>query len=581
MTLALVGLSVALPRGGHLVPVLQDISLSVAPGEILAIVGESGSGKTTAALAILKLLPPGASFAGRILLDGEDIAPLPEAAMRRRRGARIGMVFQDPLAALNPVLTVGAQIAEPIRVHEGASRPAAWARAVDLLAEVGMPEPAARAREFPHMLSGGMRQRAMIAAALACGPGLLIADEPTSGLDAALAADIFALLARLRAARGLAVLLISHDFAVVGRHADRIAVFYAGHCVETGPAAAVLRAPLHRYTRALLAAAPGLDGTPPTPIAGTLPEPEAWPPGCRFAPRCTEATMDCGAAPPVLGGAGHAASCLHPGAGPAATRSPAARPKLLSGGEVLRAERLTVRYGGGVFDGPARLAVADAGFSLTRGACLGVVGASGSGKTTLARAVAQMVPYDGQVMLRGQHIGALRGAAMRVARRRIQMVFQNPAGSLDPLQTVGAAIREALALAGDAREGRAEALLDQVGLPAALLRRYPATLSGGQAQRAAIARALAADPDVLLLDEPTASLDVSTAAGLLCLLRDLAGSRGLAYIVITHDLAAAAFLAHRLAVMQGGRVVETGETAALLHAPTHPCTQALVAAARA
>ena len=577
---------VALPRQGRMVPVLEDFSVSVAAGEMLALVGESGSGKSVAALSVPRLLPAGAALGGRILLREQDLTSLPEVAMRHLRGARIGMVFQDPLAALNPLMRVGAQIAEPIMLHERVGREAAWARAVSLLEEVGIERPQVRARDYPHQFSGGMRQRVTIAVALACGPEVLIADEPVTGLDAMRTQQIFALLARLRRDRSMAVLLISHDLAAVRRHADAVHVLYAGSSAEYGPAASLFAAPRHPYARALLLAAPVL-GMAPTGIAGQLPEPETRPPGCRFAPRCAFAATVCEAAPPpMLAGATHVA-CRFPQAGPVEAFFLPTTARLPVGAQtLLAADALTVRYASGFWSTrDAAPSLTEASLALAEGECLAVIGESGSGKTSLGRAVLQMLPSEGTVRLRGTVLGGLRGAARRGARRRLGVVFQDPAGSLNPTMNVAALIGEALLLGGErrrvARHRRAAALLEHVGLPEALLVRSPATLSGGQAQRVAIARALAAEPDLLVLDEPTASLDVSTQAVVLNLLRDLAAARGLAYIVITHDLASVSFLAHRVAVLHRGRIVDVQDTASMMRNPLHPHSVAIVAAAQA
>ncbi len=494
------GVSVALPRGGGLAPVLRDVSLSVAAGEMVALVGDSGSGKTTAALSIPRLLPEGAVVGGCVEVGGVDVAGLDEGALRRLRGTQVGVVFQDPLAALNPALRVGEQIAAPVRVHIGASRETAWARAVALLAEMGIADAAARARDYPHQFSGGMRQRVVIAGALACGQRLVIADEPTSGLDALLARQILDLLARLRRERGLAVLLVSHDEALVARYADRVVVLRDGVAV----------------------------------------------------------------AQDARGGARAAGGRVAAGAD--------------TGGALLQVSGLGVSYGGA-----GRPALDDVSFALRRGECLGVVGASGSGKTTLGRAVLQMLPYRGVVALEGQDLARLRGAALVAARRRMQVVFQDPAASLNPFMRVADIVGEALVLGGQTRAAvrreRSAALLAQVGLDAGLLDRRPGSLSGGQAQRVAIARALAAAPALIVLDEPTSSLDASAREGLLELLGDLARALSLGYIVITHDLAVVRRLAHRIAILHQGRIVELEDAETLMRAPRHEVSKALIEAA--
>jgi oligopeptide/dipeptide ABC transporter ATP-binding protein len=565
--LALRDLTITLPRAGRILPVLEAFCLAIEAGEMVAVVGESGSGKSLAAMSVPLLLPPGAQFSGGIWVNGQDVASLTPRGLRQLRGARVGVVFQDPLGALNPARRVGAQLAEPMMLHRRMTRAAAWAEAEALLAEVGIDQPSLRAQQYPHQLSGGMRQRAGIAMALACRPALLIADEPTTGLDPVLARQILDLLDRLRRDRGLAVLLVSHDLALVRRHADRVHVLYAGRTVEHGPAAAVLTRPGHPYTAGLLDASPPA-GRMPRAIPGTVPEPEAWPPGCRFAPRCPVAGPACAESyPPELAGETTAA-CLIPGA----VDGGWAQSEMLllppPGGEVLRVERLSVRYG-------AYLALSDINFSLRRGEALAVVGPSGSGKTTLGRAVLQMFGYEGAVVMAGQGL-----SRWHPLRRRLQVVFQDPLASLNPALRVFDTLAEAFRLGGrtDAMRGRAAAALAQVGLDAALLDRFPATLSGGQAQRVAVARALAAQPDVIVLDEPTASLDSASRANLLALLRDLAGRTGVAYLVITHDLAVAAALARRIAVIEQGKIVEIADTDAFLARPTSEAGRAWVSA---
>jgi oligopeptide/dipeptide ABC transporter ATP-binding protein len=575
------GVSVALPRGGRLVPVLDGLDLTIAAGEMLALVGETGSGKTMAALSIPRLLPDGALMEGRIFLNDIELTALSEAEMRRQRGPGIGMVFQDPARALNPSMTVGAQIAEAIRVHQKISAGEAWARALARLDEVGIPDPAERAQDYPHLFSGGQRQRVTIALALACDPVLLIADECTTGLDPVMARQMLGLLQVLQRRRDLAVLFVTHDLSLVRRHADTVQVLYAGQAVERGTVPAVLSRPLHPYTGALLAAAPKLNRRPAATISGMAPEPEARSGACRFADRCAGAKPVCSSTPPDWSPTLQSqARCAFAGK----IDLPASQPILPNDapkpGELLTVAALSVtyvpRFGRG-----ARVAVQDVSLRIQEGECLAIVGASGSGKTSLGRAVLQMLPYDGQVALWGSPISDKAPRARRTARRRMQVVFQDPASSLNPAMTVGALIEEPLMLAGiDARQrmARVRDLLPQMGLADSLIDRYPASLSGGQAQRVAVARALAGEPDLLVLDEPTSGLDVSTQAGLLILLRRLLSTRRIAYLFITHDLAAARFLAHRIAVMQDGEIVELEAAEELVKRPQHAASRALVEA---
>jgi oligopeptide/dipeptide ABC transporter ATP-binding protein len=578
------GVSVALKRRGRLVPVVEDLSLRIGAGEMLAIVGESGSGKTIAALSIPRLLPADAAVTGQIMLAGDMLAGFSAAEMRAVRGARIGMVFQDPLAALNPSHSIGEQIAEPMRLHLGASRAGAWRRAIDLLAEVGFSEPRIEAHCYPHQLSGGMRQRAMIAVALSCGPELLIADEPTTGLDAILKHQMLDLLVGLQAERQLAVLLVSHDLSLVRRHADSVLVMYAGRTMERGSTSAVFAAARHPYTAGLLQATSVL-GRPPVPIPGHMPAPELQPPGCGFAARCEFFQAVCGMSPPPLRAGDTEAACFFPrmSGAPAISAERVDQPAGKAG-DLLNVERLTVRYRFSVFGGRgAPAAVDEVSLTLGKGECLAVVGASGSGKTSLGRAVLQIVPYEGSVVLDSVTLGHLRGKARRAARRRLGIVFQDPASSLNPAMTVAALIGEAIRLGGGRDTApirrRVLDLLESLALPSEILSQYPSSLSGGQAQRVAFARALAAEPDVLVLDEPTSSLDVSSQAVLLGVLRDLVARRGLSCIIITHDVAAVAFMVHRFAVMYDSRIVEVAPKDSFLRAPRHPHSAMLVKAA--
>lgn len=571
MILEIRNLTVTLPRAGRDVAILEDFCLSISPGKMVALVGESGAGKSIAALSVLGLLPPGAKTTGEIWLDG---ALAEGAALRRMRGGVAAMVFQDPLAALNPTQSVSAQIAEAWRVHEGGSGKEARARALALLEEVGIADAAARLDDYPHQFSGGQRQRVMIAMALACGPKLLIADEPTTGLDPLIAQQIMALIARLRRERNLAVLFVTHDLSLVAAHADEVHVLYAGRSVEWGGAAAFFAQPRHPYSAALLGAVAWLGARKLAAIPGQLPEPEARPQGCRFAPRCGHVRPPCEVAYPPVAAGGTMAACLYPlheRPGMVVAEAPHAR----AFAPLLEVRDLSLRYGN-------TRVLEDVSLSIGQGECLGVVGESGSGKSSLGKAILHMLPYEGHVVLGGQDFAPLRGGTKRAARRRVQVVFQDPRESLNPRLRIGEIIAEPLRLAGTGRKAaaeEAEALLADVGLSTKLMGRLPGSVSGGQAQRVAIARALAAKPALLVLDEPTSALDVSTQALLLNLLRGLAQERGLSCLLISHDFAVVSFLADRIAVLRAGRVVETGGTAQMLAAPREAYTKALVGAA--
>ena len=591
--LALRKLRVTLPsrRSGGRVAVLEDLDLLVRPGEMTALVGESGSGKTIAALAAMRLLPPGATVSGQALFHGEDLLTLGERRMRARRGS-IGMVFQNPLSALNPSMTIGRQVAEGHRLHSGADAAAARRHAIDLLGEVGIPEPARRVDEYPHQFSGGQRQRVMIAAALACAPKLLIADEPTTGLDPLVARQILELLARLQREHRMGLLFITHDLSIVERYAQSLSVLYAGRSVEWGEAGRFFASPRHPYSQALLAAVPRLGQAELQGIPGTLPEPGMRPHGCRFAPRCPQMRPDCTLAySPAIGDANEAAACLYPEAAPRlAPRSGESAPDHPAdpAASLLRMEEVSVRYNtrpgllgaGGSTERPSLDRVS---LHLSRGECLGIVGESGSGKSTLGRAILHMLRFEGRILLDGRALAALPSAERRRERRRVQVVFQDPRESLNPRMRIGAIIAEALQLGGLRDRGRLRqqtaALLERVGLDASLADRLPHAVSGGQAQRIAVARALAAKPDIIVLDEPTSALDVSTQAMLLTLLRDLSRGENLAYVMISHDIAAISWLADRIAVLRDGRLVETATTSRLIAAPQDPYSQALIGTA--
>ena len=563
------------------VSVLDGLDLRVERGEFVALVGESGSGKTIAALSVTRQLPERSVLRGRIEVDGTDVASLDGAGLRRVRGGAVGMVFQNPLSALNPSHRVGTQIAEAVRLHRTVSRAGARARALELMREVGIPEPEQRIDDYPHQFSGGQRQRVMIAIALAAEPKLLIADEPTTGLDPLVAAQILTLLARLRRTHEMGVLFVTHDFGVVRAHADSVHVLYAGRTVELGPAAPLFAHPRHHYTAALLAAVPVAGRRTLTDIPGQMPEPGRRPPGCRFAPRCPRRQDECEEGyPPLLAVGETRAACLFPIAQPAARVNGWAG-EATAGRNVqeplLVLERVSVRYGQGA---PV---LRDVSLSIRRGECLGVVGESGSGKSTLGRAILQMVPHAGRIALDGRDLGTLPGREKLAARRRLQVVFQDPRESLNPTMSIGEIVTEPLRIAGTLGRGErareAGRLLEHVGLPASLAGRAPREISGGQAQRVAIARALAVRPELIVLDEPTSSLDVSTQATLLNLLRALGQSDGIAYVLISHDLAAVSFMADRIAVLKSGELVELQDTASLLSSPREAYTAALVGTA--
>ena len=520
--LALRQVSVRLPKGADREFALRDVSLHVEAGEILCVVGESGSGKSLTAMAILGLLPGRVSLAGgSILLEGEDLAQLSPARLRGIRGARIGMVFQEPMTALNPLMPVGRQVEEVLEEHTDQPRPQRLARVQELLAEVGIPDPVAAARAFPHELSGGQRQRAMIAMALALEPRLLIADEPTTALDVTTQARILALVKDIQRRRGTGVLFITHDFGVVAEIADRVAVMQHGVVVETGPAAQVLQAPQHAYTRALI-----------------------------------------GAVPPL---------------------APPARAAAAPGAAVLEVAGLSKTYRSGGLLAKKRqvAAVQGVGFTLHKGETLGIVGESGSGKSTVARMLVRLLPADaGSIQLDGEDLLALGARDFRARTSRIQMVFQDPFASLNPRRRAGDLIAQGLRVHGMPRaeaEAKVAAMLALVGLDPGAARRFPHEFSGGQRQRIGLARALAMEPAVLVADEPVSALDVSVQAQVLRLLAELKQRLALSLVFITHDLRVAAQVCDHILVMQRGLVVESGPTAALFAAPRHPYTQALLA----
>nr|WP_246520137.1 ABC transporter ATP-binding protein [Ancylobacter lacus] len=523
------------PSGAH--RVLHEVSFHLGAGETLCLAGESGSGKSVTSLAIMRLLPKASLrvAAGSIRLEGRDLLPLPDRAMRRVRGGDIAMIFQEPMTSLNPVMSVGAQLTEAIRAHQGAANAAARAR--DMLDAVRIADPARRLGQYPHELSGGMRQRVMIAMALSCRPKVLIADEPTTALDVTVQAQILTLMRELKGEFGTSIILITHDMGVVAEMADRVAILRAGRIVEAAGVVPLFTVPREEYTRTLLAAVPRLGART----------------GLEGPPRVTAA--------------------------PAHEPPPAEGP-------VLFARDLSVSYPGPRnwlgLRAPGHRAVEGVSFELRRGRTLGLVGESGSGKSTTGKAVLGLVPFAGEVTLDGVAITGLSAREMRPVRRKAQMIFQDPYASLDPRMSVGAAIAEPLAIhrigTPAERRERAAELLRRVGLSPDHAARYPHEFSGGQRQRICIARALALEPKLIVADESVAALDVSVRARVLDLMLELQETMGLAYLFISHDMAVIERMCHDVAVMRGGRIVEAGSRRAVFENPVEAYTRELMAA---
>ncbi|MBT9568273.1 MAG: ABC transporter ATP-binding protein [Thiobacillus sp.] len=579
----------AFGQGDATLRVVDGVSFHVSGGETYALLGESGSGKSMTALSLMRLLPDGGTIAsGAVQLNGQDVLALPEREMRGVRGGGMAMIFQEPMLALNPVIKVGAQIAEALALHRQLTGAAAWDATRGLLDSVGVPDAARRLDAYPFELSGGLRQRVMIAMALAGRPKLLIADEPTTALDVTIQAQVLDVLRELRTKEQMGMLLITHDLGVVAENADRVGVMYAGELVEEGSRDAFFAAPQHPYSRMLFEALPRPgDSGRLTTIPGQVPEFDSALKGCRFAPRCPHAVRRCHAESPdwrVIGG--QRVRCHLAGELPARTeREMTAHAKPNGGAStLLQVDALKVHFPvrRGFFKrtvGQVR-AVDDVTLSIRAGRTLALVGESGCGKTTVGKALLRLIePTAGTVTLAGQVVDANHDTLLR---QQAQMVFQDPFSSLNPRMRVADILLEGMdALEVGAAQDRRDVvkqLLEQVGLPADAGGRYPHAFSGGQRQRIAIARALAVSPQLIICDEPTSALDVSVQAQILNLLKDLQDSLGLAYLFITHNLAVVDYLAHDVAVMYLGRIVEQGTAADVLGAPRHPYTQALVGA---
>ncbi len=606
---------------------LDGVSLRVERGETLGVVGESGCGKTMTALSIMRLLPAGGHIAsGRVLLDGKDIAALDESGIRQVRGNEIGMIFQDPMTSLNPTMTIGAQIAETVLLHRGVGHAAATERAIEVLRLVGMPKPEQRINDYPHQFSGGMRQRAMIAMALACEPKLLIADEPTTALDVTIQKQILELIDELRRRLGMAVILITHDLGVIAGRADRVAVMYAGKVVETTSTSRLFANPRHPYTQALFESLPERSvqrGARLYSIPGMPPDLTRPPVGCRFAARCRNRQPRCERAEPPLAAqaAEHAFACFFPvgqpegapSATPTPTPTPASAPTpvavvgadpagaagsgrhgaaadtssgLTTAGGLVQVRALVKDFpvtAGAVLQ--RRIgsvsAVAGVSFDIPAGQTFGLVGESGCGKTTIGRLVVGLErATSGAVLFDGEDLTKLRGRALRRRRRDVQLMFQDSYASMDPRMRVGSILREPLAIqrvgSRDEQRARIRELLDEVGLPAGALERYPHEFSGGQRQRLGLARALALRPRLIVADEPVSALDVSIQAQILNLMRDLQREHGLTYLFVSHDLSVVRYLASVIGVMYLGKLVEVGPSEQVYARPLHPYTQGLI-----
>ena len=608
---------------------VDGLSFDIESGETVGIVGESGCGKTMAAMSIMRLLPRGGYIAeGAIRFLGRDLVGLTDTEIRKVRGNEIGMVFQDPMTSLNPTMTIGRQIAEAVSIHRNVSERAAMMRATETLEMVGLPRPHERLRDYPHQLSGGLRQRVMIAIALACDPKLLIADEPTTALDVTIQAQILELLDRIKRELGTGIILITHDMGVIAGRADRVLVMYAGRKIETAETVELFKNVRHPYTEALLASIPQLDQDKSQElysIPGLPPDLRRLPVACRFAPRCAFASDRCRTDDPPLGGDDphHPYACFHPrraaasdmgklGArllaeaeknktlmatfgnelelldtgsepAPAASRPPTDSPELIlefqavskefpvTAGAILRRRIATLH------------AVTDVELGVRRGETFGLVGESGCGKTTLGRmGVALELPTRGRVVFNGIDLNTVSGARFRELRRDLQFMFQDPYASLDPRMRVKEIVSEPLDIAR--RGSRAERvdtvrrLLGEVGLAHDAIDRYPHEFSGGQRQRLGLARALALNPKLIVADEPVSALDVSIRSQILNLMKRLQASHDLTYIVISHDLSVVRYLADRIGVMYLGKLVEVGVANDIYETPAHPYTAGLLEA---
>ena len=599
---------------------VDGISFDIKPNEIFAIVGESGCGKSVTALSIIQLIAQPAGFIadGAIYYKGQDITRLSEVEKRKIQGNDIAMIFQEPMTSLNPVFTIGDQISEAIQEHQNLRGTVARNAAIEMLDLVGIPEPVARYDEYPHQMSGGMKQRVMIAMALSCRPGLLIADEPTTALDVTIQAQILELIQHLQQELQMAVLLITHDLGVVANIADRVAVMYAGKIAEVGTWEQLYETPQHPYTVKLLESTPARDkrGTKLHTITGRVPKATEYNDGCRFADRCPKVMDGCDNIAPTLhavNGSEHNVAChlYNPEPPFNATRTGStklrletdekdgkmeewkdsgkiAHPIFQSSNLQLQVKNLCVHYPiqKGIFKRTVGYvyAVDDVTLDIPRGKTLALVGESGSGKTSFGKAILQLgVPVKGDIVYDGVNIATTTRQLMHPYRKRMQIIFQDPYASLNPRMTVGAIIQEGMqahgmGTSGEERQARVAELMRRVGLSPDMVTRYPHEFSGGQRQRIGIARCLAVDPEFIVCDEATSALDVSVQAQILNLLKSLQVDFNLTYLFITHNLAVVEYFADEVAVMYLGRIVERGTTEEIFDSPQHPYTRALLSA---
>jgi peptide/nickel transport system ATP-binding protein len=601
--LQVLNVSVELETESGVARAVDALSLTIDKGQTFALVGESGCGKSMTAMALLRLLPDNAVIrSGQVQLDDVDIYDLTEYQMRSVRGRRIAIIFQEPSTSLNPVMTVGQQILEVIHRHTALRGELAKARGVEWLTLVGLPEPERRFESYPFEMSGGQLQRVMIAIALAAEPDLLIADEPTTALDVTIQAQILTLLRNLQRDRGMAMLLITHDLAVVSDMADHVALMYAGQIVEMASAADFFKRPNHPYAKLLLKALPGQQsrGASLAAIAGTVPALAQLFSGCRFAPRCPSKQAACLQQPPDLENVApnHGVRCMRVReedftreiAVVQVFKQEVQVALKVASAPILSVNNLDVAYNiGGSFWGAARFfeAVHQVSFDIAHGQTLALVGESGCGKTTIGKALLQLLGpkarVSGQAKLNGQNLFELDSSQLQASRQKLQIIFQNPFGSLNPRMRVKEILEEGMLSlhpewSSDQRQTDLCLLLEQVGLRPDALDRYPHEFSGGQRQRIAIARALAVKPSLIVCDEPTSALDVSVQAQILNLLKELQQELSVSYLFITHNIGVVDYLADKVAVMHAGRIVEFGETDKVLHSPEHPYTQTLLSA---